>query len=106
MFNSYYANISPSQNVTVNTPSSIMGTIVKSHKDSVITCMKIGSNEFKELFGIKEQQVSYKIMKSYDNGYSSYEDITSSKAIVLQTMLANNDMIFVEYVLDYNSEEV
>ena len=90
MFNSYYANINPSQNVTINTPSSIMGTLVKSHNDSVITAMKIDSEEFNELFGVKEQNVMHR---------ESNWRVEKSKAIVLQTMLANNDMIFVEYVL-------
>lgn len=90
MFNSYYANIQPSQNVTINTPSSIVGTLVKSHNDSFITAVKQGSQEFNGMFGVKEQCVRYK---------SEYNTDVKQKIIILQTMLANDGYIYVEYVL-------
>ena len=102
MFNSYYANLKTSQNVTVNTPSSIMGTLVKSHKNSVITAMKIDSQEFNDMFGTVEQ----KVQDEHYYGSSEWErSKNSSRAVVLQTMLANSDMIFVEYVVVKEEED-
>lgn len=105
MFNSYYAKINSEQNVTINTPSSINGTLVKSHVDSKMICMKIGSDEFNAMFAVENQTVSYSKRRSvgFDStdprDWRTVTDTFEYNVEVLQTMLANDNMIFVEYVI-------
>lgn len=89
MFNSYYA----SQGVTVSAPSSIAGTLVKSHARSKMTCFDIGSEHHKNMFSEKPRAYC-----GTDYNRSWCPELYKP-CDVLQVMLANDGKVFVEYVL-------
>lgn len=104
MFNSYYEKENNnSQKVVINTPSSIAGTLIKSNENSKITAVKINSPEFNDLFKADSQIISYTTSEWYESampGHTHYKYDTKHviKVKVLQTMLANDGIIFVEYI--------
>jgi len=97
MFNSYYAQSKQTNNVTVNTPSSIAGILVKSHTNSKMVAIKVEDDNFNEMFNPKQQRI--KKYKTYDTWVVD-EDYVN--IIILQTMLANDGWIFIEYVEENN----
>ena len=88
MLDTYFKTDS-SNNIRVNAPSSIVGTLVKSVEGSNIIALKQGSIEWDEFFRVR-----------IEKGYNAHKLLTSNIQItVIQVMLANDGIVYVEYVV-------